>query len=848
MAGSTREGAGADARARGGDTAGRLFAGAGEVRALCRDTDWAATPLGPADEWPASLRTVAALVLAAPVAMVVLWGPELVQVYNDAYREVMGSKHPAGLGQPTHECWPEVWEFNSPLYEGVARRGESFTFTDQPLVLEWDGRREEAFFTLTYSPVPDDDGAVGGVLVTVFETTAQVRARGARERERERLLADSEAARARVTATLESIGDAFYAVDADFRFTYVNRKAEELWGRPRESLLGRHYWTEFPRAVGSAAHGHHLRVMAERRPAHFEAVSPIIDRWVEASLYPDEAGGGLACYFRDISDRKEADAERERLLREARAARDDAERAAAAAAASEARYRTLFDTIDVGFCVIEVIFDAESRAVDYRFVEANPAFAQQTGLADAVGHTARELLPSLEAHWFETYGRVAATGEAVRFQNGSEPMGRWFDVYAFRVGPSGERRVAILFTDVTAVHAAARERERLLAELGAERELLRSIILHMPAPLALLVGPDHRFDIVNDAFRRVSGGGRDVTGLTPHEAFPELEGQPFFELHDRVYQTGEPWGRPETPVRYDRDGTGVQDTWFDMRFEPVRDAEGRVVAILNFAVDVTDQVRARRQVEGFLAESEHARADAESARAEAEAANRAKSEFLAVMSHELRTPLNAIGGYAELLEMGIRGPVTPQQQEDLRRIQTSQRHLLGLINEVLNYAKLETGTVHYDVADVPVREAVTGAELLVAPQARSKGIALAVTDCPHALEVRADAEKLRQIVVNLLSNAVKFTDRGGRVEVSCAREDARVAIRVRDTGIGIPADKLEAVFDPFVQVRSDLARPHEGTGLGLAISRDLARGMGGDLAAESAPGVGSTFTLTLPAA
>ncbi len=217
------------------------------------------------------------------------------------------------------------------------------------------------------------------------------------------------------------------------------------------------------------------------------------------------------------------------------------------------------------------------------------------------------------------------------------------------------------------------------------------------------------------------------------------------------------------------------------------------------------------------------------------------------MSHELRTPLNAIGGYAELMEMGIRGPVTPQQQEDLRRIQTSQRHLLGLINEVLNYAKLETGTVHYDVVDVPVREALAAAEALVAPQARAKGLTLGVAECPPALAVRADAEKLRQVLVNLLSNAVKFTD-GGRIEMSCGVQDASVVIRVRDTGIGIAADKLEAIFDPFIQVRADLTRPHEGTGLGLASSRDLARGMSGTLEVESAPGVGSTFALTLPRA
>jgi signal transduction histidine kinase len=207
------------------------------------------------------------------------------------------------------------------------------------------------------------------------------------------------------------------------------------------------------------------------------------------------------------------------------------------------------------------------------------------------------------------------------------------------------------------------------------------------------------------------------------------------------------------------------------------------------------------------------------------------------------------------MEMGIRGPVTAQQREDLRRIQTSQRHLLGLINEVLNYARLETGTVQFDLANVRVHDALTAAEALVSPQARAKRIALAVAGCPPELAVRADPEKLRQILVNLLSNAVKFTERSGRIDLACAASPAgetgeaeRVQVVVRDTGIGIPADQLERIFEPFVQVRADLTRTAEGTGLGLAISRDLARAMGGDLTAESVPGEGSTFTLSLPLA
>ena len=237
----------------------------------------------------------------------------------------------------------------------------------------------------------------------------------------------------------------------------------------------------------------------------------------------------------------------------------------------------------------------------------------------------------------------------------------------------------------------------------------------------------------------------------------------------------------------------------------------------------------------------------EEARTAADAANRAKGEFLSVMSHELRTPLNAIGGYTDLIEMGIRGPVTPEQRSDLERIRFSQKHLLGLVNEVLNYTKLETGTAEYDIEDVPVREAFAAAEALVLPQAGAKGLQLAIGGTERFLAVRADADKLRQILVNLLSNAVKFTLPGGAIRLECVRAQDRIHVSVRDNGIGIPPEKIDAVFEPFVQVRSDLTRTEEGTGLGLAISRQLARGMGGDLVVESTPGAGSTFTLTLAA-
>ena len=257
--------------------------------------------------------------------------------------------------------------------------------------------------------------------------------------------------------------------------------------------------------------------------------------------------------------------------------------------------------------------------------------------------------------------------------------------------------------------------------------------------------------------------------------------------------------------------------------------------------------RANEELAKRTAEAERARADAETARHEADEANRAKSDFLAAMSHELRTPLNAIIGYAQLLDVGIHGTVNSEQHGDLSRIQRSSQHLLGLITDILNYAKLESGRIQYEIESTPLCDAMRIVEELVAPLAAVKGIALDVsTDCPD-VRVCADPEKLRQVLINLLSNAIKYTDDAGRVSVHCSTDNEHVLIDVTDTGVGIPADRLDAIFEPFVQVERAYAGQRQGTGLGLSISRDLARGMGGELTVRSQLGKGSTFTIRLRA-
>jgi PAS domain S-box-containing protein len=494
---------------------------------------------------------------------------------------------------------------------------------------------------------------------------------------------------------------------------------------------------------------------------------------------------------------------------------------------------------------------------------ADDALARHgTGWLDAVHPDDRE---RLRAQWQECLSRRLGRLEylaRVRRERAADLI-EWREAL-FRAAPvtdagGATREWVMVVTDVG-------DRDAVLARAGASEARFRALAETLPQAVWIATA-EGELVYVNRRFE-------DVTGLSADEIVGEGwmallhpdDRAPSLQTWERAVQALQPF-----EIEHRIIGVDGHYHWMLSLALPLRDPAGAVTQWVGTATDIDERKRAEEERERLLdaelearLESERQRAkaerargaaevarrEAESARRTAEQANAAKDQFLAAMSHELRTPLNAIAGYAQILDMGLAGPVTGEQHEALERIARAEQHLLAIINDILQFAKLESGQAQLDVADVPVAELCEQVSALVARDVAAKRLAYACRVREPAppegpLVVRGDRARLRQILHDLVENAVKYTESAGRVDVEAFAEGEHVLVHVRDTGRGIPADRLEAVFEPFVQI-ADLRAGREGVGLGLALGRDLARRMGGDITVESTVGRGSTFTLRLP--
>jgi signal transduction histidine kinase/integral membrane sensor domain MASE1 len=385
--------------------------------------------------------------------------------------------------------------------------------------------------------------------------------------------------------------------------------------------------------------------------------------------------------------------------------------------------------------------------------------------------------------------------------------------------------------------------EQMGVERDAAHRRLLAVLEQTPLAIGIAEAPSGQLLFLNPEVERITGVRAALSSTNDNDG----EWMGFRPDGTRIAPDEWPIARAlhhgevirNEVIRIQRPGKDAVDVMTNAG--PVRDADGKIVA----AVVIFSDITAHRRAEDELRRAHEAAAKA----------NRAKSEFLAVMSHELRTPLNAIGGHIQLVEMGVHGPITEAQRDALVRVQRSQRHLLSLINDLLNLARIETGRIDYNVTDVPLEPLVAEVVAMVEPLLGAHELSCEITDSPYApnpsVVIRADREKAQQILLNLFSNAIKFTPSGGRIKIDTRCVDGPIPtahISVSDSGVGIPPEKLDTIFEPFVQLGTRPSNPSIGLGLGLSISRDLARGMGGDLTAVSTVGEGTTFTLSIPLA
>lgn len=491
---------------------------------------------------------------------------------------------------------------------------------------------------------------------------------------------------------------------------------------------------------------------------------------------------------------------------------------------SRERYRALFEAIDEGFCIIQMLFDERDKPVDYRFLQTNPAFERETGMKNVLGKTMREMIPDHDEHWFEIYGRVALTGEAVRFENYSRTLQRWFSVFAFPIADHANRRVGMLFSNTT-------ERKRAEQAVKYHSEEIQTLL--NVAPLGVyLVDSDFRIREVNpiaeQAFGNIRGG---VMGHKFDEVMHRLWGKPYadevVEIFRKTLQTGRPYVTQErAEYRVDREVT----EYYEWRVDRITLPDGRYGVVCYFR-DVSNQVEARKEIER--------------SRDTLRETDRRKNEFLAMLAHELRNPLAPIRNAAEILKLSDVDAESRRTASEVLDRQIDQ--MVHLVDDLLDISRITRGKIGLRKQPVELLTVVNQAVEAVQPLWQNRHHELTILLPPQPVYVNADPARLAQVIGNLLSNAYKFTKEGGRIRLITERENDHAVVRVQDDGIGIAEDQLPRIFEMFTQVDTSLERSQSGLGIGLTLVKSLVEMHGGSVEVHSAGiGKGSEFSVRLP--
>ncbi len=520
---------------------------------------------------------------------------------------------------------------------------------------------------------------------------------------------------------------------------------------------------------------------------------------------------------------------------------------------SESKYRELFNSMDQGFCLVEILYDQDQKPVDYRFLEANPVFEKQTGLTNALGKTALELVPGLEQHWIELYSRVASTGETMQFVEGSEAMGRWFDVYAFRMGGEGSRRVALLFTDVT----EKRKGEEALRQ--SERNL-RNTILQAPVSMSILRGEDFVVEIANERMFELWGrSSAEMLGKPLFEGLPEVRDQGFEALLSSVFHTGKEHSANATAVNLPRDGH-VETVYCNFLYTPFREGDGTISGIIVVATEVTQQVKARQQIEDQVRQRTLELAKANEAlmhsNQELQRSNANLEEFAYAASHDLKEPMRKIQLFSDRLKEGMHDRMNTDEKNYFDRILHATQRMNTLIDDLLMYSHVSRGATLEEKVDLNQKVKMVLNDLEV--EIEEKNARVSFENLPV---ITGHRRQIQQLFQNLIGNAIKYTRPGVapevKIESSIVKDPGKLnglpsdkmnqpyhLITVSDNGIGFEQEDADRIFNVFTRLHGNAE--YKGTGVGLSIARKVVENHGGYIWAESEPGKGSKFRVLLP--
>lgn len=806
----------------------QFLEGGGEMGRLSREFKWESTSVGPVREWPQSLRTMVDVILHSQVPMLLWWGDDLIQFYNDAYRPSLGDpgKHPTALGQPGAKCWPETWATIKPLIDRVLAGG-SIWHVDQLIPIHRNGRMEDVYWTFGYSPVRDENGSIRGVLVICNETTKEVKA----------LQRIGESART-LRAVVLNAPVGICILDGDPLHTeIVNDIFLELVGKSRKDFETKPYWDTFPElrdmhipllesvlSTGTPFRGREQRITLKRDGA--ERVFYLDFVIARVTRTETEGKGKVMILAIDVTDKVVARMKIEE---------------------SEQRYKTLIAESTVAIALYV--------GRDLRIQYINEIMTSYWGKDLSVeGKKLSEALPELHGQSFlEKLDRVFTSGESYVgkeesfFTARAKGQPSYFNFIYKPLRDSTGRIYGIhnMAMDVT---------EQVLARKKVEQSeaMLRNIILKAPVAMCILKGPAFVVEIANERMFRLWGKDRDELIHRPiFEGLPEARHQGFEEILARVYTTGESFTAEAVRIALPRNGT-IQNVFVNFLYEAYREADGTISGVMAVASDVTEQAKARQRIEELV--EERTRELAES-NINLRRSNDELAQFAYIASHDLQEPARKISTFTEMLKKSLKAP-DERAKTLLQKIESSSTRMLTLIRGILTYSQL--GKEQQQVSRIDLNQVVMTIledfELLI----EEKNAIIEWTKLPVIAGISL---QINQLLANLISNALKFRhkDRQPRITITCTvagRGDVQnypelnadtdyYIISFRDNGIGFNQKNARQIFDIFQRLHGKTE--YEGTGIGLAMCKKIVQNHDGHIVAESHEGEGSAFHVFLPA-